>query len=95
MRFSHWESFLSYCIEILHARGGEGLCHLSARHHAGHGVAVTDGLPHRHDVGDEVVSLQLKGPEVRANAAKAHLHLISDEDAACFTNVPVDQTKFK
>lgn len=84
---------MSYGVEILHPGGGEGLGHLSGRDHAGHGVAVTDGLPHCDDVGNEVFPLKLEGPEVRADAAEAHLDFIGDEDASCFMNVPEDGWK--
>lgn len=45
-------------------------------------MSVSNGLPHGDDVGDEVGSLKLEGPEMAANAAEAHLDLIGDDDAS-------------
>ena len=53
-------------------------------------MAVANGLPHRNNVGHKVVSLKLEGPKVRADAPKTHLHLISNEDAPCLMDMPVE-----
>lgn len=45
-------------------------------------MSVSNRLPHGDDVGDEVGSLKLEGPEMAANAAEAHLDLIGDDDAS-------------
>lgn len=79
----------SYCVEVIHPRWHEGLRHLFGRHNAGHGVTVPDGLPHGDDVGHEVLSLKLEGPEVGANATETHLDLISYENAPCFMDMSV------
>lgn len=53
-------------------------------------MAISDGLPHRHDVGNKVVSLKLEGPEMAADAAEAHLDLIGDNDAPGPADVSAD-----
>lgn len=83
--------FWSYRVEILHSGLGEGLGHLGGGDHTGHGVAVTDGLPHGDDVGDEVGSLELEGPEMAANAPEAHLDLIGDDHAPGPADVPAGE----
>lgn len=54
-------------------------------------MAVTDGLPHGDDVGDEVGSLELEGPEMAANTPEAHLNLIGDDDAPGPADVSADE----
>lgn len=77
----------SYRVEVLHPAGGKGLRHLRGGDHAGQRVAVSHRLPHGDDVGDEVVSLQLEGPEMAAHTPEAHLDLVGDDDAPGSTDV--------
>lgn len=53
-------------------------------------MAVSDGLPHGDDVGDEVVALKLEGPEMAADTAEAHLDLIDDDQAPGTAHVSAD-----
>lgn len=53
-------------------------------------MAVSDRLPHRDDVGDEVVSLKLEGPEMAADPPEAHLDLVGDDDAPGPADVSAD-----
>lgn len=53
-------------------------------------MAVCDRLPHGDDVGDEVVSLKLEGPEMAADTAEAHLDLIGDDHAPGPADVSAD-----
>ena len=80
---------VSHRVEILHSGRHEDLRHLFGRHHAGHGVAVADGLPHGDDVGHVVLPLKLEGPEVGADAPEAHLDLVGDDEAPRLTDVSV------
>ena len=66
-------------VEVLHPRGGECSGYLLRGGHAGQRVAVTHGLPHRHDVGATRLPLHLKGPEVAPDPAKPRLHLVHRE----------------
>lgn len=80
----------THCIEILHSRRHKGLRHRSGCDHTRHGVPVADGLSHGDDVWHKVFSLKLEGPEVRSDAAKAHLNLIGNKNASRFADVPVE-----
>ncbi|TNN83942.1 hypothetical protein EYF80_005813 [Liparis tanakae] len=42
------------------------------------------------DIGHKVLPLKLEGPEVGANTAKAHLDFISNENASCLADMPVE-----
>jgi hypothetical protein len=57
-------------------------------------VAIANGLAHGDNVRDEVVPLQLKGPEVLAYSAKANLDLICDEDPSSPVDVPVAEDRW-
>ena len=59
-------------VEVLHACA-EAIGNMLVGHHGAHGEAVAYGLAQCDHVGHHVLSL--KGPEVRADAAKATLHL--------------------
>lgn len=80
----------SYCVEVLHSGGHEGLCHLPGRDHTWHGVAVANRFPHSDNVWHKVLSLELKGPEVGADPPEAHLDLIRDKNTPCLVDMSVN-----
>lgn len=81
-------------VEVLDASGLKCPRHSLGCGHTGYGVAVANGLAHGDNVGDEVFSLELEGPEVLAYTAKAHLNLICDKDPSGLVDVPVAEDKW-
>lgn len=84
-----WPWSLTHRVEVLDAGGFKCPCYSLGCGHAGHRVAIANGLAHGDNVGDKVFPLQLEGPEVLAHSAKAHLNLICNKDPSGLVDVPV------
>lgn len=73
-------------IEVFHfgvpEAGGDGLGGDDCRH----GVPVTHGFAHSHDVRHH--ALRLEGPHVTARPPEAHLHLVGDAHPPCSADIP-------
>lgn len=80
-------------IEVLDTGGLKCSCHSLGCGHAGYRVAIANGLAHGDNVRDEVFPLQLEGPEVLADSAKAHLNLVCNKDPSSLADVPVAEDR--